>query len=246
MALLMSFDADHREWSLADLSRRLGLRRTTAFRLLKTLQSERLVESTKSTGKYTLGPAVFKFAYMWVSEAELARIATPHLERLTAATGETSNLVVWSGDLPVCIAQHLTPQYFRPRLAVGVTFTDLANTDAKVLLAFGPKERRMAALERKLERLTPFTTTDSDQLAEELDRVVREGVAYDLQEQHLGVCAVGVPVWDFTGHVRASLSVVTPQTRFDSTESRTIVQALKQVASALSYDLGYRGDHHHM
>lgn len=241
MAVLMSFDADHREWTLAELTKHLGLRRTTVFRLLKTLQGERLVEMNEE-GKYVLGPAVFKFAYMWIAEAELARVAMPHLERLTAATEETSVLVVWRGDAPICIAQFLTPQYFRPRLAIGRAFNDLANTDAKILVAFGPKERREAALRQPLERLTPFTITDPDRVAEELDRVVREGVAFDLQEQNLGVCAVGVPVWDFSGELRASLSVVTPQIRFELTESRTIIQALRQVASALSYDLGYRGE----
>jgi IclR family KDG regulon transcriptional repressor len=111
-----------------------------------------------------------------------------------------------------------------------------------VLVAFGPEERRAACLRRRLAPLTPFTVTDPQRLAEELHRVVREGLAYDLQEQQLGVCAVSAPVWDFSNEVRASLSVVVSEARYGPTEARRFGQMLKQVATALSYDLGYRVD----
>lgn len=241
VAVLLSFDSEHREWSLGELTEHVGLRRTTTFRLLKTLQAQGLI-SAHPSGKYTLGPAVFRMAYMWISEAELAEIAVPHLERLTDATGETTNLVIWSGTGPLCIAQCPTPRYFAPRLSVGRTFSDLANTDTKILLAFGPEERRASSLAQRINRLTPFTITDQERMAEELNRVADEGVAYDVQEQHLGVCAAGVPIWDFSGHLRASLSVVMPEERSQPLHSRTFLDALRQMAAALSYDLGYRGD----
>jgi DNA-binding IclR family transcriptional regulator len=242
LRIVSQFDSLHPEWSPGELGRRSGLRRTTAFRLMKTLESEGVISLNQETGKYSLGPAVFQLAYVWVSQAALARIALPHLRRLTAATGETSNLMVWNGDGPLCIAHSPSPRPFKLMMSVGQVFTDLASADSKILVAFGPPERRAECLRRHLEPLTPFTITDPERLADELDHVVGEGLAYDIQEQQLGVCAVGTPVHDFSGEVRASLSVVVSEARYGPAEAKRYGQMLRQVAAALSYDLGHRAD----
>ncbi len=242
LRIVCLFDSRHPEWTPSDLGRESGLRRTTAFRLMKTLESEGVIRLNPETGKYSLGPAVFQLAYVWISEAALARIATPHLARVTSVTGETCNLMVWNGDGPLCVAHSPSPRPFKLMMSVGDKFTDLANSDSKVLVAFGPEERRRECLRRPLEALTPFTVTDPERLASELRRVANEGLAYDVQEQQLGVCAISAPVWGFTGELRASLDVVVSETRYGPTEAKRYGQILKQVASALSYDLGYRED----
>ncbi|OFV83132.1 MAG: hypothetical protein A2W26_11690 [Acidobacteria bacterium RBG_16_64_8] len=150
--------------------------------------------------------------------------------------------MVWNEAGVLCVAHSPSPRPFKLMMSVGQTFTDLANADTKVLLAFGPEARRTECLRRRLEPLTPFTITDPERLADELRRVAREGVAFDIQEQQLGVCALAVPVWDFSNEVRASMSVVVSESRYASSEAKRYTQALKQVAAALSYDLGYRGD----
>jgi len=236
------FDSRHPEWSPSDLGKQSGLRRTTAFRLMKTLEAEGIISLSERTGKYSLGPAVFQLAYVWISQAGLARIAMPHLERLTAVTGETGNLMVWNGEGALCVAHSPSPRPFKLMMSVGQTFTDLANADSKVLVAFGPEDRRAECLRRRQEPLTPFTITDPERLAGELRRVAREGLAFDIQEQQLGVCAVSVPVWDFSNEVRASLSVVVSEARYGPADGRRYGQVLAQMAAALSYDLGYRGD----
>lgn len=240
LRILRYFDCDHPKWSIAELSRQSGMHKATVHRFIKTLESEGFISHDASTGEYSLGPAVFQMAYVWHSNAELARIATPHMEALSALTGESVALSVWSGEGVLFVAQVLTSRVFKPRAAVGVMFTDLANAHSKILLAFGPESRRRQRLARGQEPLTPFTVTDPDRLEDELRRVAVEGVAYDIQGQHLGMCAVAVPVRDFSGEVRASISVSTPAERFGPAEMKSYYQALTQTASALSYDLGYR------
>jgi IclR family transcriptional regulator, pca regulon regulatory protein len=240
MQIIRLFDCAHPEWSTSELVAQSGLRRTTAFRFVKTLEAEGLIVLSEQTKKYSLGPAVFQMAYVWTSQASLARIAQPHVETLTTVTGETANLMVWNVDGPLCIAHSPTSRPFKVLLSVGQMFTDVANADCKILLAFGPESRRARRLARPLEALTPFTITDPQRYADELHRVTEEEVAYDIQGQQVGVCAVSVPVRDFTNEVRASLSLVVSEMRFGPSEAKRYVQALTQVAAALSYDLGYR------
>ena len=240
MGIVRLFDSAHQEWTRSELARCSGLRRTTAFRLIKTLEAEGVLELSAESGKYSLGPTVFQLAYVWISEAALARIAEPHLGRLADATDESVGLTVWNGDGPLCIAHSPSRRPFRFLMYVGQMFTDLANAHSKVLLAFGPEERRTRMLGDPLPQLTPFTITDPVHYADELRRVVREGVAHDIQEQQKGVCALAVPVRDFSQEVRASLSLVVSEMRYGPAEDRRYSQVLKQVAAALSYDLGYR------
>ncbi|MCL5736485.1 MAG: IclR family transcriptional regulator [Actinobacteria bacterium] len=237
---LRLFDSTNPEWTPAELSRQSGLRRTTAFRLAKTLQAEGMLALNESTGKYSLGPAARAFAYAWISDESLARMALPHLERLSTATRESVGLTVWNGIGPMCVAHSPSPRPFRLLLYVGQTFMDVANAHSKVLLAFGPAERSARALAKRLEPLTPFTIVDPERYADELQKIRIEGIAYDLQEQQLGVCALAVPVRDFTGEVRASVSVVVSEVRYGPREADRYGQALNHTASALAYDLGCR------
>jgi IclR family transcriptional regulator, KDG regulon repressor len=240
LRIIRLFDSGHPEWSAGDLTRRSGLRRTTAFRLIKTLEAEGVLAFDQATSKYFLGPAVYQLAYVWIADAALARIAAPHLVRLADATDESVGLTVWNGDGPLCVAHSPSPRPFKFLMYVGQVFTDLANAHSKVLLAFGPEERRTKALSAPLPAHTPFTITDRERYLDELRRVVAEGVAHDIQEQQRGVCALAVPVRDFSGEVRASLSVVVSEVRYGEAEARRYTQALKQVSAALSYELGYR------
>ncbi len=183
---------------------------------------------------------MYQLAYVWIAQASLARMAAPHLERLADATDESVGLTVWNGDGPLCVAHSPSPRPFKFLMYVGQGFTDVANAHSKVLLAFGPEERRIKALSRPLPALTAFTITDRDRYADELRRVAAEGVAYDIQEQQRGVCAMAVPVRDYSGEVRASLSLVVSEVRYGPAEARRYIQALKQVSAALSYELGHR------
>lgn len=238
--ILQLFDSQHPEWNAAELSRRSGLRRTTAFRLVKSLEATGVLAFDPITSRYFLGPAIYQFAYVWIDQASLARIAAPYLEHLSEATDESVGLTVWNDDGPLCVAHSPSPRPFKFLMYVGQVFTDIANAHSKVLLAFGPEERRERALARPLPALTPFTITDRDRYRDELAQVAAEGIAYDLQGQQRGVCALAVPVRDYSGEVRASLSIVVSDVRYTPDVAHTYAQALRQVAAALSYDLGYR------
>jgi DNA-binding IclR family transcriptional regulator len=240
--ILRCFSATEPEWSLADLVKSTGLRRTTVVRLAKTLEAEGLISLNPQTGRFTLGPLALDMAFVLTSKAVLARLATPHLERLAEITGASVGLTVWDGDGPLCIAHSPSPLPFRYVMAVGRRFQDPVNAHSKVLLAFGPRSRSVRHLSRPIEALTPLTVTDPKRLAEELEQVRREGVARDFQGHQLGVVAIGVPVRDCTGQVVASMNVVESEARFGPVEDKAYVQALKQVAADLSYDLGYRED----
>lgn len=240
--ILRCFDVNHPEWGLLELSKQTKLHKATAYRLVKTLESEGFLALNQITGKYHLGPALLRAAYLTSSHSELVRLARPHIERLALVSGETVDLTVWADEGALFVDEVLTSNPFKPAATVGRVFTDFGNAHTKVLLAFGPEDRRAKFLTKALEPRTPFTIVDPQKVADEINRIISEGVAYDLQEHTMGICAVAAPVRDSAGEVRASLGVVAPEERFGPMEMKKHTQSLREAASALSRDLGYRNN----
>ena len=80
---------------------------------------------------------------------------------------------------------------------------------------------------------------DRDALRAELEQIVRDDVAYDIEGVYLGTCAVGAPVRDQVGGVAATISVVVPTGRFGPAERELCAEAVKSTAAAFSAYLGW-------
>ncbi len=137
------------------------------------------------------------------------------------------------------IGQVLTSHLFKPSLPLGRVMHDLANSHAQVFAAFAPEAERERFLAVPQSKITPNTLTDPAEIALRLDKVAAEGVAFDLEEHGLGICAVAAPVWDRNGDLKAALSVVAPKERFGPQEKKKNAQAVKQVAASFSIYLGH-------
>ena len=235
--ILRCFDKEHRELGLIEISRLTGLHKTTALRLIKTLESAEFLAADDDTGKYHLGRSMFLAVHLLLSPTELVRVAHPHMQRLADETGESIVMTVWTEEGPLLAHIVLTWRQFKPPVETGLVFTDLANASSKVFLAFGPEKRRATALAKPLVKLTERTIVDRRKMAEELDRVRRNGVAYDMQEYRVETCAVAAPVRDCTGEVRMALCVVAPVERSTQHNMSQYASAAKKAAAAVSRDL---------
>jgi DNA-binding IclR family transcriptional regulator len=240
LSILSLFDSDHREWTFAEIWRKAGFSRPTAFRLVKTLEEAKYLSFDPDKGTYHLGVSILKGTYLMLSPAELARVAHPFMEQLATATTETVVLAVWVDNEAVVADRVLTSRPFKPDNPIGLAMPGLANIHTRIFLAFGPERERTTAIPRLVERRTPYTTTDPEALAATLEQIRHEGVAFGLQEWNLGMCAVGAPVFDAGGQVRASLAVVAPVERFGEAEQQAYARAVRDTAAEISASLGYK------
>jgi DNA-binding IclR family transcriptional regulator len=239
LAMLSLFDAEHREWTLDEMVSELDLPRMTGYRMARTLQSAGYLVTDPHSGRYRLGPALLASTYLSEGYAELVAIARPYLESLVEETGESATLAVDVDGVAVCVDMVDSPRPHKREVAVGRVIGDTANAHGKMYAAGLPDADRRRILAMPHERLTPRTITDPQELAEELDRVREEGVAFDIEERNIGTCAVAAPVKDQMGGVIGSISVIVPAGRFGPQERATCVDAVKASGAALSAFLGY-------
>jgi DNA-binding IclR family transcriptional regulator len=239
LTILGLFDGENREWTLDEIAEKAGLPRMTAYRMIRTMESARYLVRDPVTNRYHLGPALLAATYLSEGYADLVGIARPYLRDLMETTGESATLAVEVDGVAVSVDLVDTLRPFRREVAVGRIIGDTANANGKVFAAFKPEAERAEILAQPRPRITPRTITDPDALAEELDRVARDGVAFDIEERNVGTCAVAAPVRDQLGKVIAAISIVAPTGRFGPQERQGYAGAVKAAADELSAFLGY-------
>lgn len=239
--LLCAFSASETQFGVGELARRLGLGKSTVFRLLTTLAQEGLVEKDPRTGKYRLGLKVYELGAIVATHLDLHEAVATELDELRNRTGETVHVAILDGDEVVYVERRESPQTLRLWGRVGHRNRAHRTSTGKVLLAHLPPEELDRVLARRpLDAKTSHTITDPEVLKRELERVRRRGWAQNVNESEMGVASVAAPIRDARGEVVAAISVAGPTLRFTPATMRRIVRETTAAAEAISARLGYR------
>ncbi|WP_168218435.1 IclR family transcriptional regulator [Nocardioides eburneiflavus] len=197
------------------LAATVGLNRTTTWRILATLEGERLVSFDADTGTYSLGFGLIDLAGQ-ADGVTLARSARVVLQRLAAEARETAALAVVRGGALTYVAEATADTV----VAAGWQGREVAlhaTSTGKVLLAFShPAELRpLLRLPhgQRLPRYTPSTVTSLSRLEEELAVTRERGYAVCRGEFESTAWGVSAPVLDLAGHPVAVVSVWGPSER---------------------------------
>ena len=237
-ALLLALGECPGEAGVSELARRLGLHKSTASRLLATLQRRGLVEQDEESGKYRLGLVVIRLAERAERTLDLRGIALPELERLAGVTRETVSLGIVEGDTCLTVAQVDGPNMVACADWTGRTTPLHCVASGKVLLA-AMAERDVLRIARPgLPARTERTITGLEALMEELARVRRRGFATAFSEWIEGTNGVAVPVADARGRVIASIAVWGPAFRVTAGRVAEIVTSAREAAAAITVRLG--------
>ena len=136
--LLKEFGGPDRELGVTELSRRLGIGKSTAHRLLNTLAEERLLEQDPDTGLYRLALTMHELGASVQAATDLHTAASPVLDQLRNMTKETIQVAVLDGRHVVYIERRESPQTIRLFGRVGHRNHAYCTSTGKVLLAFLP------------------------------------------------------------------------------------------------------------
>ena len=227
---------------LAEISKRVGLHTSTAFHLLKTMVSLGYVRQIRDGKRYRIGRPLFALAASALDEIEMVTLATPVLEELSRATGESGHFAVRTGDTVVVIARTSGPGAFQLTDRVGVVRPAHCTALGKVILAaLSPDQLERFLARAELAPSTPKSITDKDLLKREIDEIRRSGIAFDDGEFNAEVSCVAVPVTDFTGQVVGALGVSGPIWRLTLRAMQSQASTIRAAADQLSRAFGHVG-----
>ncbi|HDS84119.1 MAG TPA: IclR family transcriptional regulator [Phycisphaerales bacterium] len=226
--------------SAVQIEQHLGIPRTTAFRILKTLTLDGMID--KKGSLFYAGAGLLEVGLMALRKSQLRESAVPILQGLTGQTGLTSHLAVPGGwhslILEVCDSTEPIRVASRPG-----TLADLhCSATGKLFLAFCYTDRLEAfCREVRPQRRTEHTKITFEDLQRMVSDVRQCGYAVDEQEYHPHVRCMAAPVRDIRGQVVAAVGVTAPTSVFTKERMDEIVAAVAHAAAALSSKIGHSG-----
>jgi DNA-binding IclR family transcriptional regulator len=233
-AVLRALSGEPGGLSLGEIATRVRLPRSTVQRIVAALVDEGFLISASVRSGVKLGPALVRLAA--VADTGIEQLARPFLLELSRQTDETVDLSVLQSDAVVFVDQVQGTQRLAAVSAVGKRFPLHCTANGKALLAILSRERREMLLSGRLKRHTAATVTDKSSLEMTLREVEQTGLAYDLEEHSLGICAVGTAFSDSAGRAY-SISIPVPSSRFERKRLQ-ISKLLTKTRSELLVALG--------
>src|SRR3954464_4894266 len=176
------------EAGVTDIAADLGVHKSTAFRLLATLEAHRLVEQDGDRGRYRLGVGNLRLAGATTARLDLVTEARPVCRQLAADTGETVNITVRSETSALYLDQVAGSSAVQSHNWVGQHIPLHATSNGKVLLSeLADGDLKKAV--RALPRVTDRTVTSRSELKTQLDHIRETGYAVAVDELEVGLTA---------------------------------------------------------
>jgi DNA-binding IclR family transcriptional regulator len=227
--------ATHGVAGVTEIARELDMHKSTAFRLVTTLEQHQFVEQLAERGKYRLGFGIVRLAGVTMARLDLPKESKPVCTELAAECGETVNVAILDSDAATNVTQAHGHAAVAARNWIGQRTPLHATSSGKVLLAWADDD----ALPNTREKFTDRTITSKPALRDELTGVRERGWASCAEELEVGLNAVAVPVRGADGDVVAAISVSGPSYRLTAESFPDIAKKLQIGADRISSRIGY-------
>jgi len=237
LRLLQLFRPGRTEIAAPEIARELELPRTTAFRLLQTLEALEFVERS-SSGAWRLGPAVLRLGFEFVASQDVAEHGREVVERLCTDTGASSQLAIRDGRELVVVLKRNPSSTFVSNVQVGTRMPAHATVLGRLLLQ--DTDLRELYPEGRLKQYTPHTPRNIAELERLIAQDRARGYAVSESAYETGISAVAAPVRNHEQRVIAAVSVIVPQARLDAKRRDALIQKAVAAATEISRRLSYR------
>lgn len=215
-----------------------------AHRYLVSLCRAGLVEQDERNGLYDLGPAALTVGLAAQYRLDEMRLAQDAVDRLFDATRLTVGLAVWGDHGPTVLRRREGLHAVTVSRRVGSTMSVLGTNAGRLFAAFLPAhvvkpfvDAEFALGTVPLHNGRPLDRAGFDRL---LARVREQGWSATRGDNHVGLDAVAVPIFDHDGLVVMTLSIMGARSAVDLSVDGAPFGALRAAGLALSGRLGHR------
>ena len=233
ITLLRRIAESHQPLNANELAQLCDLNRTTAWRILSTLELHGLVERDPFTQRYSISLELGRLAAS-ADSGRLLQSSRAALESLADSTGEQVSL-----GTPTTFGfnyiDHVQPRSPRqvPRW-LGPSGPLHATASGKVFLSFLPARERAALLQDPLEKFTPKTVDSAAKLESQLQHIAGDGFATCHGEHDILTSAVCAPVTDTSGRLVAVVDLCGPSQRLSSRRLKEIGPEVRDTADTIA------------
>ncbi|GHJ57585.1 IclR family transcriptional regulator [Nocardioides sp. OK12] len=218
--------------SLGDLSRDLGIPKSSLHGILRTLTQRNWVVSDATGTRFSLGLRALRVGSSFVDTDDMVTRTARTLDWISAEIGEATHLGRLDGSDVVYLAKRDSTHPVRLYSAIGRRLPAHATGLGKAVLATYTDEAVLAMLPEELVALTDHTVTDHDALLAELARVRRDGYATDNEENSAGIrCFAAALPPASPGPATDAISISIPMFRLDAALEARAIELVLEVHS---------------
>jgi len=238
--LLKTFSEGEAEIGVTTLSKRLGVAKSTVYRLASTLVAEGMLEQNRENDKYRLGLALFGLGALVRQRMNVSTEARQHIFALREATNETVHLAVPEGAQIIYVYDLESTQAIRQRANLGERKPAFCSAEGRAMLAFADAQTLEAVIAAGLVARTPRTDVNPRNLARALEQVRAQGYAMEDEQSEMGMRSLAAPIRDSEGRVVAAVGIAGPMQRLSDEAIARFAPLVVNTANVISARLGFR------
>ncbi|PJI07293.1 MULTISPECIES: IclR family transcriptional regulator [Clostridium] len=226
---------------ITEISEKVGLHKSTVFRLLSTLIYKGYVQQDKNSSRYGLTLKLFELGNKKVENMSLVTVALPYIKKLMEKTNEVVHLVVRDGTDMVYISKVEPQKTIRMYSSIGKRIPLYCTAVGKAMMSQMLDNEVEEIWEKSdIKKLTDRTITDLETMKKELKKVKEKGYAIDEQENEIGIRCIGTIIRDYKGNICGAASVSGSILSFTEDKIGDFSKWMLECASSISKELGYR------
>lgn len=227
--------------NLTELASRVGLNKSTAHRILASLQGRGYVEKREQGKIYRLGLEFIELSSGFLNSLELKTEAQPILNQISRQTGQTVFMAILRDSDVVYIDKVESFNSLRRYQIIGKRMPLYATSLGKSLLT-GMTDAEVVKLHegKEFKKITPHTIDNVHDLLKEVELTRRRGWSHDNQENEMGTMCVGAPVYDYRNMVVAAVSVAWEMEECPNLDLKRMAALIVEATQEISHRMGYR------
>lgn len=227
---------------LQDIAQKADMSPSTVLRFLNTFIDFGYAKQDPDTSLY----------YLTLKLADLGnrnRINYPfqgslrkYIKDIATHFNESSSLCIEDNMQMVYIATEEGPSHMLQTLSRIGRIAPMHSTGVGKIFLTQYSDTKLDELVKKrgLAKLTEKTITSLPELKAEIEKVRKQGYAFDEEECEIGVRCVAVPIKEYSGKIVAAMSISAPITRLTYERTNEIIKYLLDLSAQASAELGYK------
>lgn len=232
-----------KEMGITELSKELGLHKSSVHRILVTLEKRNFVYQNPENDKYWLGNKLYAIGSLVSEKISIIDMIRPYAKELLNEYKEVVNVSILDKDTTdgyksIIILKEVDEKAVlsvHPNL--GASSVAYASSVGKCLLAFSNNIDYAILKNQPKLQFTANTITDYEKLVQELKKVKEQGYAVDDEEQEVGLTCIGAPILDRDGFAIAAISISGPSSRMRTGDFNEKILKVKNLANKISFSM---------
>lgn len=241
---VLEFLSKTRSIGITELADIIKIGRSTAHRILSTLEKKGFAVQDSETGRYALGHMVFQLAKSVIHMIEPVKYVRPYLKELCEKIGENIafGVITPAKDRTLVLAEEVADKAVIAKPILFQHFPIYVCPCGKAyLLTLNDKQLKTALSKNGMVRFTEYTPASLFALKRQLARFHKIGYTLSKDEFSVGLSAVASGICDAEDKFAGAIMVIGPSFRFTDRNIQQWSKLLLQTTAKLSLEFRAKG-----